>query len=77
MEKDRYKVLDGQKYTGKHKVYLAGESFPESELFGSKESVKIALIGQKERIEGEKEKEKIYPAREPKIKDLKASGKKK
>ena len=32
-----YKVKEDKKYTGKHRVYVAGEVFPESEIFGSAE----------------------------------------
>lgn len=30
-----YIVLEGQKYTGKHKVYTEGQEVSESEIFGS------------------------------------------
>lgn len=39
-----YEVLKDCKYTGKHRVYTAGQQFPESEIFGSKD---VALNGQK------------------------------
>ena len=42
-----YKVLKDQKYTGKHRVYVAGREFPESELFGNEENIKMALEGGK------------------------------
>ncbi len=53
-----YVVLEGQKYTGKHRVYEAGQKFAEAELFGDLE---MALKGH------EKSKTK------PKIKEVKSS----
>ena len=53
MAEKMYKVLDGQKYTGKHRVYCGkgamgrtkGDMFPESELFGNDENLEMALNG--------------------------------
>ena len=40
-----YEVQADKKYTGKHKVYSAGQQFPESELFGDVEvSIKAGKI---------------------------------
>lgn len=30
-----YEVLEDKKYTGKHRVYVAGQQFNESEVFGN------------------------------------------
>ncbi len=48
-----YRVLEGQKYTGKHRVYcgegamgrMTGDTFPEAELFGNKDNLRMALEG--------------------------------
>ena len=53
MAEKRYRVLEGQRYTGKHKVYygkgemhrVESETFPASELFGNKENLDMALNG--------------------------------
>ncbi len=53
MVEKMYKVLEGQRYTGKHRVYYgkgemhrqAGEKFPESELFGNKDNLEMSLNG--------------------------------
>ena len=53
MAEKMYKVLDGQKYTGKHRVYCGkgamgrtkGDTFPETELFGNEENLEMALEG--------------------------------
>lgn len=57
-----FEVLEGQKYTGKHRVYAEGQRFPESELFGNDENHEIALKGSEQR--------------EPKIKVYAPKGKK-
>ncbi len=44
-----FEVLEGQKYTGKHKVYGEGKRFPESELFGNDDNHEIALKGTEDR----------------------------
>lgn len=40
-----YVVLEDQRYTGRHRVYRAGQKFPESELFGNEENIAMALEG--------------------------------
>ena len=50
MADKRYVVLEGQKYTGKHRVYIAGQDFPETELFGNAENIKMALEGAKDKM---------------------------
>ena len=53
MAEKMYKVLEGQRYTGKHRVYYGkgemgrqtGDMFPESELFGNKDNIEMALNG--------------------------------
>ena len=53
MAEKRYRVLEGQRYTGKHRVYYGkgemhrneSETFPESELSGNVENLKMALEG--------------------------------
>lgn len=53
MAEKMYKVLEGMKYTGKHKVYcgkgamnrIKGDVFPESELFGNEENLDMSLNG--------------------------------
>ncbi len=40
-----FEVLEDQKYTGRHRVYLPGQKFPESELFGTDENHKMAIDG--------------------------------
>lgn len=58
-----YIVLEGQKYSGKHKVYTEGQKFAESEIFGD---LDMAVKGSKDHNI------------DPKIKEWKAStGKKK
>lgn len=44
-----FEVLEGQKYTGKHRVYAEGQKFPESELFGNDDNHEIALKGTEDR----------------------------
>ncbi len=52
-KKIMYRVLEDQKYTGKHRVYCGkgamgrttGDLFPESELFGNADNLKMALEG--------------------------------
>ena len=56
MAEKRYRVLEGQRYTGKHRVYygkgemhrVVSETFPASELFGNADNLKMALEGQKD-----------------------------
>lgn len=43
-----YEVLKDKKYTGKHKVYKAGDKFKESELMGGESHLKMALEGNKD-----------------------------
>ena len=50
MADKRYVVLEGQKYTGKHRVYVDGQEFPETELFGNAENIKMALEGAKDKM---------------------------
>ena len=58
MAEKMYKVLDEQKYTGKHRVYCGkgamgrtvGDTFPASELFGNEENLKMSLYGAKDDI---------------------------
>ena len=53
MAEKMYRVLEEQRYTGKHRVYYGkgemgrekGDIFPESELFGNKENIEMALNG--------------------------------
>ncbi len=53
MAEKMYRVLEGQRYTGKHKVYYGkgemgrreSDMFPESELFGNKENLEMSLNG--------------------------------
>ena len=45
MAKTKFKVLKGQKYLGRHKIYKEGEEFPESELFGNEDNHEMALRG--------------------------------
>ena len=48
-----YRVLEGQRYTGKHRMYYGkgemgrseNEKFPESELFGNKDNLEMSLNG--------------------------------
>ena len=48
-----YRVLEGQRYTGKHRVYYGkgemgrseGDKFPESELFGTPDNLRMSLNG--------------------------------
>lgn len=67
-----YEVLEDQKYTGKHNIYVEGQRFPESELFGNKESIAIAIDGQKSvRAKNKEGKDMGYNslnAKKPKIK---------
>ena len=54
---DKYVVINGRKYTGRHRVYCGkgvngrntGDTFDESELFGNPENIKMALKGDKEK----------------------------
>ena len=56
MAEKMYRVLDDQKYTGKHRVYCGkgamgravADTFPASELFGNEENLKMALEGAKD-----------------------------
>ncbi len=45
MAEKKYKVLKGQKYVGRHKIYKENEEFPGSELFGNEDNIKMALEG--------------------------------
>ncbi len=45
MAEVKFKVLKGQKYLGRHKIYKEGEEFPGSELFGNEDNHKMALEG--------------------------------
>lgn len=53
MAEKMYRVLEGKKYTGKHKVYCGkgamrrkeSDVFPASELFGRPENIRMALDG--------------------------------
>ena len=45
MAKVKFKVLKGQKYLGRHKIYKEGEEFDGSELFGNKDNIEMALEG--------------------------------
>ena len=45
-----YEVLKGQKYKGKHRVYKEGQQFPETELFGNEDNIKMALEGAKDDV---------------------------
>jgi len=53
MAEKMYRVLEGKKYTGKHKVYCGkgamrrkeSDVFPASELFGRPENIRMALEG--------------------------------
>ncbi len=53
MAEKMYKVLEGQRYTGKHRVYYGkgemgrekSDTFPESELFGNKDNLEMSLKG--------------------------------
>lgn len=62
-----YEVLKGQKYTGKHRVYMEGDKFAESELFGNDESRSIAIEGAKE-VKSQDGKSVLKPAVMKKIK---------
>lgn len=54
---DKYVVINGRKYTGRHRVYCGkdvngrsiGDTFDESELSGNPENIKMALKGDKEK----------------------------
>jgi hypothetical protein len=43
MAKKFYEIQEGKKYTGKHKVYVAGNKIDESELFGNEKSIEAAI----------------------------------
>ena len=59
MAEKMYRVLEGARYTGKHKVYYGkgemhrreSEVFPESELFGNEKNLEMALEGSKDKME--------------------------
>ena len=59
MAKKMYKVLEGERYTGKHKLYYGkgemgrteGDKFPESELFGNADNLKMALEGAEDKMD--------------------------
>ena len=86
MTEKMYKVLNDQKYTGKHRVYCGkgsmgrtnGDVFPESELFGNESNIKMALEGQKDVIRKNKDGAEYVAIRgkEPKIKLLEPAKKK-
>lgn len=44
-----FEVLEDQKYTGRHRVYLPGEKFPESELSGNEDNHEMALKGSEDK----------------------------
>lgn len=54
-----YRVLEGQRYTGKHRMYYGkGEMgrrecdiFPESELFGNKDNLEMSLNGADDKMD--------------------------
>ena len=58
MAKKMYKVLEGERYTGKHKVYygkgemhrVESETFPASELFGNADNLKMSLKGAEDKM---------------------------
>lgn len=78
MADKRYVVLEGQKYTGKHRVYTEGQDFHESELFGNAENKRMAMEGAKDKM-GKFEDGKEFVAiigKEPKIKALVSPSKK-
>ncbi len=62
MPERMFEVLEGQKYTGRHRVYTEGQKFPQSELFGNDENHEVALNGSKQR----KAKIKIVGAKKKK-----------
>ena len=96
MAEKMYRVLDDMKYTGKHKVYCgkgamgrkAADIFPESELFGNKENLDMALNGSEDIMDnfpnakdkdGKEIKGKEFVAikgKDPKIELVKATAKK-
>lgn len=85
MAEKRYVVLEGQKYTGKHRVYKAGQEFPESELFGNEENKRMSLEGAKDKIRMVKDENKkdipgsefvAIKGKEPKIKPISSESKK-
>ena len=45
MAEIKFKVLKGQKYLGRHKIYKEGEEFPGSELFGNEDNHRMAVEG--------------------------------
>ncbi len=45
MAKIKFKVLKGQKYLGRHKIYKEGEEFDGSELFGNEDNHRMAVEG--------------------------------
>lgn len=45
MAEVKFKVLKGQKYLGRHKIYKEGEEFPGSELFGNEDNHRMAVEG--------------------------------
>ncbi len=45
MAEVKFKVLKGQKYLGRHKIYKEGEEFDGSELFGNEDNLEMALEG--------------------------------
>ncbi len=49
MPERMFEVLEDQKYTGRHRVYLPGERFPESELSGNEDNLEMALKGSENR----------------------------
>lgn len=54
---DKYVVINGRKYTGRHRVYCGkgvngrsiSDTFEETELSGKPENIKMALKGDKEK----------------------------
>ena len=53
MAEQMYRVLEGQRYTGKHRMYYGkgemgrreNDMFPESELFGNPDNLEMSLNG--------------------------------
>ena len=93
MAEKMYRVLEGARYTGKHKVYYGkgemgrreSEVFPESELFGNADNLKMSLEGSEDviKMRFDKDNKEIegsefvaVKGKEPKIEVVKVPAKK-
>lgn len=78
MAEKMYKVLDDQKYSGKHKMYygkgsmgrINGDVFPATELFGNADNIAMALEGAKDLMKKDKDGKEYLAikGKSPKIK---------